>query len=76
MRHIDAPTPITQFFGDLATRWNTPIDRIGAHLGPNQPVPPELAPGLARELFECERHTQQGLGTAHSLIATLVVDPA
>ncbi|WP_131739059.1 class I SAM-dependent methyltransferase [Actinomadura roseirufa] len=71
-----APSAITQFFRDLSSRWNAQVDRAGAHLAPHQPVPGTQGPLLARTLLECERRAQQGLGAAHSLIATIVIDPA
>jgi len=67
-----APADILTFFSTWAQDWNALVNASGP---PDTPLPPEQGTTLATALLRHERHHQAGLGTAHSLTATVVVNP-
>lgn len=67
-----APADVLAFFADWARDWNALLDAAG---DPDAPLPAGPAAELATALLRHERHRQAGLGAAHSLTATVVVDP-
>ncbi|MEU0797571.1 class I SAM-dependent methyltransferase [Amycolatopsis sp. NPDC005961] len=62
-----APRPVELFFAAFAERWN----RI---IASGDLRSPDHAKQLATSLFAWEQQAQQGLGTGHSLMATVVVE--
>lgn len=66
-----APADVLAFFATWARDWNALLDAAG---DPDTPLPPDRGTELATALLRHERHHQAGLGAAHSLTATVVVD--
>jgi SAM-dependent methyltransferase len=68
-----APDEVLGFFHTLAARWNKLLEEASSPTQ-HQTGAGRDAVALATDLLQAEMHEQRGLGTGHSLTATVIVD--